>query len=841
MEDENRTPVAPTIAEQRLARKNELKARGTLLMALPDKHKLKFNIHKDTKCLMEAIKMRFGGNKETKKASETYQSTGKSCTNESVSVVTSVSAASSKVPVFALPNVDNPSDVVIYFFFASQSNSSQLDNDDLKQINADDLKEMDLKWQMEMRTKKARRFLHRTGRNLGANGTISIGFDMSKVKCYNCYRRGHFARECSYDWSFQEDEEPTNFALMAFTSSNSSSSNNKIAPCSKACTKAYATLQSYYDKLTNDLRKSQFDFLSYKTGLESVEGRLVVYQHNENVFEEDIKLLKLDVTLRDNALVKLRKKFEKAEKERDELKLKLENFQTSLKNLSKGYHAVPPPYIGNFIPPKPDLVFHDAPTACETVPNILQVVPRTTKPHKDMSQSNRPSAPLIKDWVSNLEDESEGEPIPRPAKTVVNKPHSLIRRTINHNQSPKTSNFHQKVTTVKTKQVNVVQGVKGNWGNPQQALKDKGIIDSGCSRNMTGNISYLSDFEEINGGYVAFGGNPKGGTITSKDQIHNRLQKLVSQLEIHRVSLSQEDVNLKFLRSLPSEWKTHTLIWRNKANLEEHSLDDLFNSLKIYETEVRQSSSPVSAATSVSVVCVKFHVSFHPNINSLSNAVIFSFFASQSTSPQLDNEDLKQIDVDNLEEIDLRWQMAMLTMRARRRNALVENSTSNALVSQCDGIRSYDWIYQAEEEPANFALMAITSSSSSSDNELSPAKPAQDLSHTTRPMTPIIEDWVSDSEDESKPNDPQSVPSFVQTFEHVKPSRHFIQPIEAPILAATHKLTSLKTNSSVVLTKSKAVSVTAVRQPIPKNSNSPLKVTAAKASVVCAAKGKKGK
>nr|GEW42761.1 hypothetical protein [Tanacetum cinerariifolium] len=77
-------------------------------------------------------------------------------------------------------------------------------------------------------------------------------------------------------------------------------------------------------------------------------------------------------------------------------------------------------------------------------------------------------------------------------------------------------------------------------------------------------------------------------TIMSADQ---KLQKLVSQLEIHGVSLSQEDVNLKFLSSLLSEWKTHTLIWRNKANLEEHGLDDLFNSLKFYETEVRHSSS----------------------------------------------------------------------------------------------------------------------------------------------------------------------------------------------------------------------------------------------------------
>ncbi|GKD65360.1 hypothetical protein Tco_1307468, partial [Tanacetum coccineum] len=63
--------IAPTTAEQRLARKNELKARGTLLLALPDKHQLKFNIHKDAKSLMEAIEKRFGGNKDTKKVQKT--------------------------------------------------------------------------------------------------------------------------------------------------------------------------------------------------------------------------------------------------------------------------------------------------------------------------------------------------------------------------------------------------------------------------------------------------------------------------------------------------------------------------------------------------------------------------------------------------------------------------------------------------------------------------------------------------------------------------------------------------------------------------------------------------
>nr|GFA24837.1 hypothetical protein [Tanacetum cinerariifolium] len=136
-----------------------------------------------------------------------------------VSATASVSAISVKILVSYLPDVDSLSNVVIYSFFASQYSSPQLDNDALKQIDVDDLEEMDLKWQMAMLTVRARRFLQRTGRNLGANGHTSMGFDMSKVECYNCHMKGHFARGCrspkdikrngSYDWSFQAEEEPT--------------------------------------------------------------------------------------------------------------------------------------------------------------------------------------------------------------------------------------------------------------------------------------------------------------------------------------------------------------------------------------------------------------------------------------------------------------------------------------------------------------------------------------------------------------------------------------------------------------------------------------------------------
>nr|GEV76694.1 hypothetical protein [Tanacetum cinerariifolium] len=124
------------------------------------------------------------------------------------------------------------------------------------------------------------------------------------------------------------------------------------------------------------------------------------------------------------------------------------------------------------------------------------------------------------------------------------------------------------------------------------------------------------------------------------------------------------------------------------------------------------------------------------------------------------------IDVDDLEEMDLRWSpkdsRRSVATKPQRRTTPIENSTSNALVSQCDGIGSYDWIYQVEEEPSNFTLMDITSSSSSSNNELSPSKPTQDLSHTNspsvpnRPFAPIIEDWAPILEVTPKPVSPKS-------------------------------------------------------------------------------------
>nr|GEZ29174.1 ribonuclease H-like domain-containing protein [Tanacetum cinerariifolium] len=155
-----------SLSPQKLARKNELKARGTLLMALPDKHQLNFNSYKDAKSLMEAIEKRFKVKHSSSLGTESHNlafvsSTPADSTNDLVSAAVNVSAVGTKLSASTLPNVDSLSNDFIYSFFASPSSSPQLDNKDLKQIGADDLEEMDLKWQMAMLTMRARKFLQK--------------------------------------------------------------------------------------------------------------------------------------------------------------------------------------------------------------------------------------------------------------------------------------------------------------------------------------------------------------------------------------------------------------------------------------------------------------------------------------------------------------------------------------------------------------------------------------------------------------------------------------------------------------------------------------------------------
>nr|GEY85094.1 hypothetical protein [Tanacetum cinerariifolium] len=248
--------------------------------------------------------------------------------NESVNAALSVSAASPK----------------------ARSNSPQLDNEDLKQIDPDDLDEMDLKWQMAMLTMRARRFLKKIWKKS----------------------------------SFQAKEEPTNYALMAYTSPgslNSSRLDNKTSCVSK----------------------------------------------DETVFEEDIKLLKLDVMLRDNALAKFRKKFEKAKKEGNDFKLTLKKFKNSSKNLSKLLESQVSDITGlefdsqvfncqvsdseEFHSQESDnRVTENQENDSESVANVINVESSENKTRKDKSKTHRPDALIIQDWIYDFDDETEIEP-----------------------------------------------------------------------------------------------------------------------------------------------------------------------------------------------------------------------------------------------------------------------------------------------------------------------------------------------------------------------------------------------------------------------------------------------
>ncbi|GKA65185.1 putative ribonuclease H-like domain-containing protein, partial [Tanacetum coccineum] len=246
-----KTVIPPTSVEEKAQRRAKLKARSTLLMALPNDHQLKFNSYKNAKTLMQAIKNRFRGNTATKKtqknllkqqyenfvASSTERNkpeietlslddlfnnlkayelevkgTSSSTTNShnvaflsssstnsatrAVNTAQGVNTASTQGAANTSTTVENLSDVVIYSFFAIQPSTLQLDNEDLQQINPDNLEEMDLRWNIAMLTLRVRRFLKNTGMKLDMANKERIRFDKSKVECFNCHKRGHFAREC---------------------------------------------------------------------------------------------------------------------------------------------------------------------------------------------------------------------------------------------------------------------------------------------------------------------------------------------------------------------------------------------------------------------------------------------------------------------------------------------------------------------------------------------------------------------------------------------------------------------------------------------------------------------
>ncbi|GJZ91376.1 ribonuclease H-like domain-containing protein [Tanacetum coccineum] len=192
--------IPPKTNKQKLARKNELKAKSTLMLAIPDEHLLKFHACKDAKSLWEAIKNRFGGNKESKKIQKTilkqnYENFAALSQEGLDKTYDRFQKLISQLEIH--DNSSSTNEIVNTAHSVSTTSSKdQLDYEDLEQIDDDDLEEMDLKWQVAMLTMRVKRFIKKIGRMIDLNDKDTVGFNRTKVKCYNCHRRGHFAREC---------------------------------------------------------------------------------------------------------------------------------------------------------------------------------------------------------------------------------------------------------------------------------------------------------------------------------------------------------------------------------------------------------------------------------------------------------------------------------------------------------------------------------------------------------------------------------------------------------------------------------------------------------------------
>ncbi|GKA29724.1 putative ribonuclease H-like domain-containing protein [Tanacetum coccineum] len=677
--DENgvETEVPPKTAQVLLQRQREIKAKSILLLAIPDEYQLRFHGIKDAKTLLLEVHGAAVSNEDANQKflralpsswnnvalimrnktgiddldidglynnlkvfeADIKVSSGSSLNSQNVTFLTAEDTSSSN-EVNTANGVSTASGYnsqgqassssytndLMFSLFANQSSGPQLDDEDLEQIDHDDLEEMDLKWQVAMLSMRVKRFYKKTGRKLIFNGKEPVGFDKTKVECFNCHRRCHFARKCKatrnqgnmngderyrsrdntrrtvpvetsdalvvqdnalivqdglgYDWSYIAQEEPTEFALIAYTSNSSGS---------------------------------------------DTEAQLVVHQKNEVVYEEKIVVLEFEVKDKSNAITRLKNQLDETLREKDDLKAKLEQFETSSKNLTKlinsqisskdktslgygdqlnendssgselfnsvfdsrssdgddnqtndrfkkdsGYHVVPPPLTGNYLPPLDDISFAGLddfvykPIANKTSASVSQVKTSITPPSNTSVEMPRV--------------ESVRPILTRSGKVQVSTAKkSSLRATTSTSHSDQISN--EKVNTVRVNGVNTarqttVSVVKGNgvtavktlaccvwrpkmtdlnnvskdnsgsWGNPQQALKNKGIVDSGCSRYMTGNKDFLIDYQDIDGGFVAFGGSARGGKITGKGKI--RTDKLdfedvffVKELKFNLFSVSQ--------------------------------------------------------------------------------------------------------------------------------------------------------------------------------------------------------------------------------------------------------------------------------------------------------------
>ncbi|GJT21138.1 hypothetical protein Tco_0891075 [Tanacetum coccineum] len=368
-------------AEEKTNKKNDVKARSLLLLALPNAYQLTFSPYNDAKTMFAAIKTRFGG---VVIAQEDLNSKFQ----RSLPPEWNTHVWCSKLAFMNAPSTRSTNDVNTA---KPAYEVSTVSPNDFEQIHEDDLEAMDLKWQLSLLSMRVKRYFQRTGKKIFINTNDTARYDKSKVEYFNYHKMGHFSRECraprnkegqfrnqdntrkhgnnedtsskamlaidgvGFDWSdMAEEQVQTNMALMAF--SDSEVYNDKT--CSKTCLKNYETLKKQCDDLIVKLNQTEFTAATYKRGLATVEEQLITYRKNEVLFSEEVAVLKREVACKDYEINVLKSEFEKVKQEKEGIEFKIEKFDKASKDLDKllgsqitdkskkglGYNVVPPPH-----------------------------------------------------------------------------------------------------------------------------------------------------------------------------------------------------------------------------------------------------------------------------------------------------------------------------------------------------------------------------------------------------------------------------------------------------------------------------------------------------------------
>ncbi|GJZ65023.1 ribonuclease H-like domain-containing protein [Tanacetum coccineum] len=380
---ENDTTVTkmsiPATAEEKTNKKNDVKARSLLLMALPNEHQLTFSQYPDAKSMFAAIETRFGESLDSifnrlQKIVSRLAILGVIIAQEDLNLKilsslppewnTHVVVWMNKHEVDTMSIDDLYNNFKIVEQKVEDLNGSNLLHQDLEQIREDDLEAMDLKWQLSLLSMRAKRYYQKTGKKI----FITAGFDKSKVECFNCHKIRHFARECrtpkskegqfrnhdnirkqennkntsskamlaidgvGFDWSDMAKEQvQTNMTLMAF--SDSEVYNDKT--CSKTVRKTETLEENMKYDFIVKLNQTEFTSTIYKRGLSTLEEQLITYRNNEVLFSEEVSVLKTEVACKDYVINVLKSDFEKVKQEKEGIEFKIEKFDKASKDLDQ--------------------------------------------------------------------------------------------------------------------------------------------------------------------------------------------------------------------------------------------------------------------------------------------------------------------------------------------------------------------------------------------------------------------------------------------------------------------------------------------------------------------------